>query len=133
VVSCFGSLPQLFAACSFLLTCSYASTTISLLVRVSRLCWVLLPVRSFVPSAIGKLQLASVLQSPRPLLCAFSEFLVFRCCHLFLVHAWLGIALARQIPSLLLCLSHVLPPLPPIILPPPLPLPLLLPREIPFS
>jgi hypothetical protein len=116
-----------------LLISNYANTTSSSLARVFHLCWIIPLVRSFMPSAIGKFQFSLELQLPRSLLCASSEFLVFRCHRLCLAQSWLGTALARQTPSPLLSLSPMLPPSPLTFLPHPSPLPLLLPRNFTLS
>jgi hypothetical protein len=47
-----------FVVCFPLLISNYANTTPSSLARAFSLSWILLLVRSFVPSAIGKFQLA---------------------------------------------------------------------------
>ncbi len=129
-------LQQFIVYLPFLIS-NYAKTISSSFARIFHLCWIFPLVRSFVPSAIGKIQLSLELQLPRSLLCASSEFLVFRCHRLCLAQSWLGTALARQTPSPLLSLSPMLPPSPLTFLQHfllhPSPLPLILPRKFPLS
>ncbi len=67
-----------FVVFSPLLILNRASRNLFSLDRTFRL-WILQLVPSFAPYAIGRYQLASDMQLPRPLLCAYSEFLDFRC------------------------------------------------------
>ena len=101
-----------FVVFSFWPILKCGNTSPSLLARVFRL-WIRLPALSFVLSVIDRPQLVSVMLSPRPLLCVSQEFLVYLCPSSFLLLFLLGIALARQILSLLVFLSPMLPPLDP--------------------
>jgi hypothetical protein len=106
-----------------ILKCGNTSPSLAKVFRLR----ILLLALSFVLSVIDRPQLALFMLSPRPLLCAFLEFLVFLCPSLFLLLFLLGTALARQILSLLMFLSPMFPPLDPspLLRLYPLPMPLL--------